>query len=834
MTLGTPGKLALLFAVAGAANAYYHFIHFDTRTAPFRPIYEKFDLNALPNRTLPWLLSDISGVQFAANDSPSALVSQIRAAADIWDNVESSDLRLEFGGFTTSGSAQNSPHVEILFSDEVPPGLVAAGTPTVRADSNGTFVPILKSVVILRNDLRNRPSYTEAFFGTMVHEIGHGLGLQHTFTSSVMSTTTTRATSKARPLTSDDIAALSVLYGRPSFAQTTGVLTGRVVMNGAGVNLASVVAIAPNGGAVSTLTNPDGTYRIEGLPPRSYYVYAHPLPPPIQGQTTPGDVVPPIDSDRRPFPAAGPFDTVFFPGVEDVGRAFIVPVAAGGSVENINFNVRPRATPGIHSVETFAFQGSTAFRPPYLSPGTTRPFIVATGAGLISGAGPVPGLTATILGGGTLGVRPYAPAPTSFIQLDFDPRQLLISPDSARHIVFSLNNDVYVLPAAFFHVERQAPAIMSVTPSFDATGRGAVITGTNLLLETRILFDGVPAQVRGFEESGGIGKITVSVPAGTPGHRATIVALNPDGQSSLFHPPELLQTYSYDGATLAAAGVTVTPAALPAGTEAMVQVDAPGASFAEKQVAVSFGSSDVVARRVWVVSPTRLLVNVSAAASAQPGVLNMTVASGLQLITQPSVMQVTGPQARSFWLTSWYMNTATGQPFVTAGSPVTLLVGASPTPITAANTAVILNEVRIPVLAASGNSVSFLIPAGTPLGPTVLRLETAGERSLPIILPIEPPAPRILSVTTIPALDGRGPRPGDNLVLKVQNLDPEKSTVLTYFAGREVKPLAVLRELEGHSVVVRVPDDTLTGMDILITVSADSRVSDPIRIRVGA
>jgi hypothetical protein len=49
------------------------------------------------------------------------------------------------------------------------------------------------------------------------------------------------------------------------------------------VNLASVVAISPSNPAIATLTNPDGTYQINGIPAGSglsYYVYVHPLPPP--------------------------------------------------------------------------------------------------------------------------------------------------------------------------------------------------------------------------------------------------------------------------------------------------------------------------------------------------------------------------------------------------------------------------------------------------------------------------------------------------------------------------------------------------------------------------
>ena len=42
--------------------------------------------------------------------------------------------------------------------------------------------------------------------------------------------------------------------------------------DGTGVNLASVVALWPSGTAISGMTRPDGTYRIEGVPPGQYFV----------------------------------------------------------------------------------------------------------------------------------------------------------------------------------------------------------------------------------------------------------------------------------------------------------------------------------------------------------------------------------------------------------------------------------------------------------------------------------------------------------------------------------------------------------------------------------
>src|SRR5688572_17053477 len=85
-------------ACATVSEAYYHFIRFAGRTAPWQALPEKFDLNALPNRTLSYFISDQSAVQLSPYDTFAGLLSQIRSAAQAWNNVETSDLRLAFGG----------------------------------------------------------------------------------------------------------------------------------------------------------------------------------------------------------------------------------------------------------------------------------------------------------------------------------------------------------------------------------------------------------------------------------------------------------------------------------------------------------------------------------------------------------------------------------------------------------------------------------------------------------------------------------------------------------------------------------------------------------------
>jgi hypothetical protein len=735
------GTLLVFALSASTAGAYYHFIHYANRNAPYNPVAEKFDLNALPNKTVTFFLSDAVTGQLSRNDLPSVL-SAIREGARVWNAVDTSDLRVAFGGLASTSTPQNTPGVDIILDEMDPLTLGLTSTNAARnpitQGPNGPFVPITRPLVRMNRNLGawgTTPSFTEAFFLTVVHEMGHALGLQHTWTASVMSTDITRATSLYTPLTDDDIAGVSYLYPARNFGAATGSISGRVVFpNGSGIHLASVVAIRPAGAAISALTDPDGRYRIDGIPPGQYLVYAHPVPPAARPGVAPGDLWLPVDVDGRQTAASDPFDTLFYqssgPGTRDYTQAQAIGVNAGTSADSINFSLNRRATWSIPSVTTYSYFDQTAVQRGFLNGGGT---LVASGSGLANNGAVTPGLNVSFLGGApTLaspaGIRAYSGV---YLALDLVAN---IGGAGPRHAVFTLPNDIYVLPSGINLVQNRPPFISTATPAFESNGaRSLAMAGTTINPDTKFYFDGVPATLLRFDDGT---RPVVAPPPGLSGLRSVITAFNPDGQNSMFLQSGAPAAYSYDTGDAGAA--SFSPNTLQAGTETLVEING-GGNFVDGQTLVGFGSSDVRIKRAWVVGPNRIWANVIVAPNAALTSVGVSVVSGFQVISQPSAVQTLALNSRTPILNSQLVNAVPTQSAIYPGATV-LLSGSN-----LAGGIVTVGDRPASVLASTAGQVTFVVPAGLSPGPAVLKFSN-GTDTASVAVQIDPLPVGVLSV----------------------------------------------------------------------------------------
>ncbi len=840
------GSVALgLAAFAATASGYYHFVHYGSKSGPFVPIPEKFDLAALDRNTVYYYVSSTGPEKMYETDSFAAVLTQLRLAASAWNNVDSSALRVAYGGLFAKDTQQGTPHVEITF-DELPPGLLAMGGPTARADvaqgPDGQFVPILRSVLVLSQDLSERPSYVMPFFLTAVHELGHGLGLQHTFTSSVMSVEVTRASTKAAPLGADDIAAISLLYPKPGYATSTGSISGRVAISDAGVSLASVVALTPSGQAVSALTNPDGTFRIDGLRPAQYLVYAHTLPPAAQSDLGAGDIVLPLDPDAHPIPAGASFRTQFYPGTYDPHEAAYVNVTAGNTATDVNFAVAAQGAPTLYDVTTWAFPGALAINPAFLNLNQpARPFAVAWGEGLMDGTAVRPGLTVSMIGGNASqiapdGVKPYFKDPR-YMELDF-----LVTPFSGRgprHLVFSAGDELYVLPSGVTLVARKPPSITSVTGGVDPQGNATVaVQGTDFGPDTRIIFDGAVVPVIGRDLANGT--LTVTPPPAAKGYQARVVAMNADGQSSGF--TQVPPLFRYDSGSTDTPSLTLGPNALPAGSESMIDITAANMTFVPGQVQVGLGSSDVVVKNVWVVSPTLARANVSVMPNAQPADTLVSVMSGFQTVSLPGGFHIQAAVTAPV-LGSDVRNADPAQTGIYPGATAIVPVRNLSANDTAGAVTLTLNDRTVAVLALEGGTLTFQIPADMPAAPAVLRLNTPEGTTRPVLIVIDSAPPAISTVIDgEEAVSADHPaRLGDDLSVVVSHLgtdgaETDPAAVKLVIGGIEHPILGAIAAVEGrpelHSVKTILSPLLKAGTQVPVTVTIDGRTSLPFTLPI--
>ena len=203
-------------------------------------------------------------------------------------------------------------------------------------------------------------------------------------------------------------------------------------------------------------------------------------------------------------------------------------------------------------------------------------------------------------------------------------------------MIFSLPNDIFVLPSGLNLVQSPPPFISSATAGIEPNGsRNLSLAGTTLFSDTKFYLDGVAANLLRFDQQG---RAVIALPAGVAGRRSLLTAFTPDGQNSMFLESGNPVTYTYDSGDPGFANFA--PNALQAGTETMVEINGSGGSFADGLTTIGFGSSDVQIRRMWVLSPNKIWANVWVAPNAATTSTLSSVITGFQVISQPFAFQL--------------------------------------------------------------------------------------------------------------------------------------------------------------------------------------------------
>ena len=845
---------AAMAGLAPLASAYYYYVYFATRNTPFVQVPVRFDVNNLQNKTVTYLISSQGPGPLVSGDTFNAVISQIRAAADVWSGVSSSGIRLAFGGLSSFSTQGSSPEIDVVFDDsDIPPGLIAqtrqfvAANPGNLVAGGANFVPIVRSKIQMRKDFTNSAvptfpvaSYQDSFFLTVVHEFGHALGLQHTETASAMSTQITRGTTKAAPLTADDIAGISMLYPANGFQASTGSITGVVSLNGAGVNMAGVMAISTSGVAVSAITNPDGSYRIDGVPPGQYYVYVHPLSPAQQGESYPDNITPPQDTAGNFFTANTGFGGQFLGGTTDWTQSPQVNVLAGTSSDGVNFNVQKRSGPAAYDLAIYGYLGpaSTPVQAPPLQAGSRQSavmyaFSTLNSTGVLQFA---PGLNVSAIGGAAQieagSVQPYA---SGYLEMVVDASSS-VSVATPVAVAIALNNDVYVLPNAFSVVPSGLPSISGVTGSTDGLGNTTVtVTGSNLGQSTRILFDGASANSPTVNADG---SLTVTAPPATGGYRAAVEALTSDGQTSYMAlgsaaPP----AFTYGGPAFPS--ISASPSTVTAGTDTMIDIFGNNTNFVDGQTVAGFGSSDVIVRKVWVISPTWARLNISINANAPATSTTVSAASGLQLTTVSTNFQIVPAVPGQVTMRTPILNHATHLAGIPPGGIAEINVDGLPVSLNGW-TLTIANQPAAMTLGTSGQILAQM-PYGLVPGPVVAQMTAPnGPPIPPVLLQVDAPPPVISAAISGvgTAIDASHPVPaGSTISLQVSGLadalgnPTPASNIAVNFGGSDQNALSLSPVGTMPTVQIALPTNLSSG-PVQITLRVDTRISAPYTIYI--
>jgi len=330
-----------------------------------------------------------------------------------------------------------------------------------------------------------------------------------------------------------------------------------------------------------------------------------------------------------------------------------------------------------------------------------------------------------------------------------------------------------------------------------------------LTASTRILLDGAPAQVLAVNKDG---SLDILQPPALSGMQATVEAVNPDGQTSLQSlgaTPAPVLTYPQANAPQ----IYQTPDSMIAGTDTLMVISGVDTHFADGQTVVGFGSSDISVRGQWVVNSTMVILNLTVDPAARPGTTYITVATGLEIVTAPNLLNIAAADPKQISLRVPVLNAVTGLAGIPAGGSARIATTGLPADLTGWTLTV--GPLPAAFTADANGVLTVQVPTGLGTGAQTVQLIPPANLTLPaiprVMLQLDPAPPLILWGVDTPVPSG-GP-----VLVSASNPVPlgQSMTLMVYglssTSGVLPGPGAVWMNIAGAiypvTAVTRVPAD---------------------------
>ncbi len=483
---GTAGVAVLLGALSAAG-----FVRIS-----FEPTSPGFHWASMP---VPYVIQ-AAGSQDVADRSEEAAV---RMAFQRWEAIADSSAAFYEDPLADATRADfDSDDIHMVLWDEdgssglFPPGSgVLALTPILATLADGRILDadiVFNGAFTFTTDPGSETSRFDVQ-SIATHEAGHMLGFDHAGgPMATMFTSIPAGSTHIRALSCDEESAAAAVY--PAAGAGRGSIVGRVTLGGAGVQHGHVIAVDALSGeyAAATISDADGRYRLAGLLPGSYLLFAEPLDGPLQLE-----------------------DTIAFAGepATDFGTTAVatpVAVTSGGSA---------RADFTVGAASGLSISGSAGRS---IEPGETAP-LVLFGAGLnqVAEASVTGGdVTARITG-------------RSRARLDLEVTASPTAAPGARVLVVRTSGGEPALLVAALRLVAPAPSVTGVSPAEGvdpAGGEAVTVTGTGFATGSQVVIGGRLASSVTVDSAT---RLRCEVPpAGGEATTVDLVVVRPDGREA--------------------------------------------------------------------------------------------------------------------------------------------------------------------------------------------------------------------------------------------------------------------------------------------------------------